>query len=86
MQQPWVYSREKSYIRSSIQKELAGDGFLIRSNGKLYEVLNVIDIIQRINIQVLRWLGFVVRMKEQAPSRLVSDACSCFGFQGCASN
>ena len=39
-----------------------------------YELLNDIDIMQRINIQRLRWLGHVGRMQEDASTRRVFDA------------
>ena len=51
-----------------------GDDFLIRSNSELYKLLNDIVIVQRINIQRLCWLGHIFLMKEEAPSRRVSDA------------
>ena len=41
-----------------------GDDFRIRFNSELYELLNDIGIVQRINIQRLSWLGHVVRMEE----------------------
>ena len=37
------------------------DDFRTRFNSELYELLNDIDVVQRINIQRLRWLGHVVR-------------------------
>ena len=53
------------------------DDFLIRFNSELYELLNDIDIVQRINIQWLRWLGQVVCMEEDAPARRIFDAGIC---------
>ena len=38
---------------------------------------NDMDVVQRINIQLLRWLGHIVRMKEDAPARRVFDAGIC---------
>ena len=35
-------------------------------------LLKDINVVQRINIQRLRWLGHVVRMKEDAPARRIS--------------
>ena len=32
------------------------------------------DVVQRINIQRLRWIAHVVRMEEDAPARRVFDA------------
>ena len=46
-----------------------GDDFCIRFSSELYELLNDMDVVQRINIQRLRWLGHVVRMEEDAPGR-----------------
>ena len=54
-----------------------GDNFRIRFNSELYELLNDIDVVQRINIQRLCWLGHVVRMEENAPARRVFDAGIC---------
>ena len=56
---------------------LVGDDFHIRFNSELYELLNDIDVVQRINIQRLRWLGHVVRMEEDAPARRIFDAEIC---------
>ena len=44
---------------------------------KLYELLNDIDVVQRINIQRLRWLDHVVRMEKDAPATRVFDAGIC---------
>ena len=51
----------------------------IRFNSELYETLNGIDIVQHINIQRLRWLGNIARMKEDASARRVFYAgiCDC---------
>ena len=54
-----------------------GDDFRIRFNSELYELLNDIDVMQRINIQRLRWLGHVIRMEENGPARRVFDASIC---------
>ena len=54
-----------------------GDDFRIRFNSELYELLNDIDLVQRINIQRLSWLGHVVRMEEDASARRVYDAGIC---------
>ena len=51
------------------------DDFRIQFNIGLYELLNDIDVVQRINIQ--RLLGHVVRMEEDAPPRRVFDAGIC---------
>ena len=57
MQQPWAYSREKSYIRKIYDSERVDDDFRIRFNCELYELFNDIEVGQRINIQRLRWLS-----------------------------
>ena len=44
-----------------------GDDFRILFNSELYELLSDIDVVQRINIQRLRWLGYVVRMEDGSP-------------------
>ena len=53
------------------------DDLRIRFNSELYELLNNMDVVQRINIQWLRWLGYVVRMEKDAPARRVFDARIC---------
>ena len=54
-----------------------GYDFRIRSNSKLYELLNDIGDVQRIKIQRLRFLGRVIRMEEDALARRVFDAGIC---------
>ena len=70
MQQHWEYSREESYVFGPVR---ISDEFRIRFNSELYELLNDIDVMQRINIQRLRWLGHVVRLEEDAPAERVFD-------------
>ena len=45
-----------------------------RYNFELYELLNDMDVVQRINVQRLRWVDHVVRMEEDTPARWVFDA------------
>ena len=54
-----------------------GDDFRIRLNSELCELLNDIDVVQRITIQRLRWHGHVVSMEKDAPTRRVYDAGIC---------
>ena len=55
-----------------------GNNFRIRYNSELYKLLNDdLDVVQRINIKRLRWLGHVVRLEEDAPARRVFDAGIC---------
>ena len=43
--------------------------------------MNDTDVVQRINIQQLRWLGHIFRMEEDVPARQVFDAGICGGRQ-----
>ena len=45
--------------------------YRIKYNTELYELYADIDIIQRINVQTLRWLGHVVRMDDGTPAEEV---------------
>ena len=65
---------ERKVLRKTFNPVRVGDDSRIRFNSELYELLNDIDVVQRINIQQLRWLGHVVRMKEDAPARRIFDA------------
>ena len=65
---------ERKVLRKIFGPVRVGDDFRIRFNSELYELLNDMDIVQRINIQQLSWLGHVVRMEEDAPTRRVFDA------------
>ena len=51
-----------------------GVDFRIRFNSELYELLNDLDVVQRINIQRLCRLGHVFRMEKNVPERQVFDA------------
>ena len=68
---------ERKALRKTFGPVRVGDDFRIRFNSELYELLNDMDVVQRINIQRLRWLGRVVRMEEDAPARRVFDAGIC---------
>lgn len=50
-----------------------GDYFGIRTNKKLYDLVNEIDVVQRINIKRLRWFGHLVQMEQNVPARRVFD-------------
>ena len=54
-----------------------GDDFRIRLSSELYDLLNDIDVVQRINMQRLRWLGHVVPIQEDTPASRAFDAESC---------
>ena len=53
---------ERKVLRKIFGAVRVGDDFRIRFNSELYELLNDMDVMQRINIQQLLWLGHVVRM------------------------
>ena len=68
---------ERKVLRKIFISVRVAADFCIRFNSEQYELLNAIDVVQRINIQRLRWLGHVVRMEENAPARRVFDAGIC---------
>ena len=68
---------ERKVLRKIFGLVRVGDDFRIRFNSELYELLKDMDVVQRINIQRLRWLGHVVRMEDDAPARRVFDAGIC---------
>ena len=50
-----MYVFERKVIRKMLTSVRASDDdFFIRSNSELYELLNDIDVVQRINIEQLR--------------------------------
>ena len=50
-----------------------GEDYRIRMNHELYELYADIDIVKRITIHRLPWLGHVVRMDESAAAKKVFD-------------
>ena len=64
-------------LHKIFDSERVGDDFRIRFNGELYNLLNDLDVVQRINISRLRWLGHVVHMEKDAPARRIFDAGIC---------
>ena len=56
---------ERKVLRKILGPVRVGDYFRIQYNSELYELLNDLDVVQRINIQRLCWLGFVVRIGEE---------------------
>lgn len=50
-----------------------GEDYRSRMNHELYELYADINVVQRIAIQRLRWLGHVVRMDEEAPAKKVFE-------------
>ena len=68
---------ESKVLREIFGPLRVGYDFHIRYNSKLYKLLNDMDVVQRINIQRLRWLGDAVRIVEDAPARRVFVAGIC---------
>ena len=56
----------KIYVPICVEGE-----YRCRMNQELYEVYVDIDIVKRITIQRLRWLGHVVKMNEDAPAIVI---------------
>lgn len=50
-----------------------GDDFRIRTNRVLYNLLNELDVVKRINIQRMRWLRHYVRKEEDVSARRLFD-------------
>ena len=65
---------ERKVLRKIFGPVRVGDDYRIRMNHELYELYEDIDIVQRITIQRLRWLGHVFRMDEEAPAKKVFEA------------
>ena len=68
---------EREVFSKILDSMRVGNDFLIRFNSTLYELLNDVDIVQRINIQLLRWLGHIVGMEEDALAIWVCNARIC---------
>ena len=65
---------ERKVLRKIFGPLRVGDDFRIRTNDELYELYNDMDVVQRVNVQRLRWVGHVVRMDDEAPAKRVFDA------------
>ena len=62
---------ERKLLRKIFGSVKVGYHYRIRTNRELYELFNDIDVANRINIQRIRWLGW---MDEDAPQKRVFDA------------
>ena len=62
---------ERKVLRKIFGPVRVGDDYRIRTNRKLYELFNDMDVAKRINNQRFRWLGHAVRMDEDATPRRV---------------
>ena len=58
----------------TVENHRVGDDYCVRNNWELYELFNDMDVAKRINNQRFRWLGYIVRMDEDAPPKRVFDA------------
>ncbi|XP_020806218.1 uncharacterized protein LOC110182509 [Drosophila serrata] len=65
---------ERKILRKIFGPICVGDAYRIRWNHELYELYGDVDIVSRVKIQRLRWLGHIARMEEDAPARKVFDA------------
>ena len=68
---------DRKILRKIFGPVRVSDDFRIRAYSELYEFFNDLNVVQRIIIQRLRWLGHVVRMVEDAPARRVFDIGIC---------
>ena len=68
---------ERKVLRKIFNPVRVRYDFRIRFTSERYELLNDIDVVQRINIQQLRWLGRVFRIEEDAPARRIFDTGIC---------
>lgn len=65
---------ERKILRRIFGPLCVDGGYRRRMNHELYELFGDIDIVRRVKLQRLRWLGHVVRMDEQAPARRVFES------------
>ena len=60
---------ERKILRKIYEPICVDDEYRRRMNHELYQLFSDIDIVRRIELQRLRWLGHVVRMDEDAPAQ-----------------
>ncbi|XP_043064095.1 uncharacterized protein LOC122320085 [Drosophila ficusphila] len=65
---------ERKILRKIFGPICVGDAYRIRWNHELYELYGDVDVVSRVKIHRLRWLGHIARMEEDAPARKVFDA------------
>lgn len=77
----WTLTRNEEVILGTFERKLLrrmfgpvciGGEWRIRYNFELYQLYDDIDVVARIKIQRLRWLGHVARMDEDAPQKRIS--------------
>ena len=61
-------------LRKTFGPVKVGDDYRIQTNRKLNELFNDMYVAKRFNNQRFRWLGNVVRMDIDVPSRFMFDA------------
>ena len=64
---------ENKFLRKIFGPLQILDEYRIRYNTDLYELFADIDVIQRIDVQRLRWLGYVVRMYDRSLAKEVFE-------------
>ncbi|XP_053968149.1 uncharacterized protein LOC128869602 [Anastrepha ludens] len=64
---------ERKVLRKIFGPMRVGEDYCSRTNNELYELYANIDVVQRIAIQRLRWLGHVMPMDEEAPTKKVFE-------------
>ncbi|XP_043064518.1 uncharacterized protein LOC122320474 [Drosophila ficusphila] len=65
---------ERKILRKIFGPICVGDAYRIRWNHELYELYGDVDVVSRVKIHRLRWLGHIARMEEDTPARKVFDA------------
>lgn len=63
---------ERKILRKIFGPVCLGGEWRIRYNHELYQLYADIDIVKKIKVQRLRWLGHVERMEENAPQKRIS--------------
>ena len=64
---------ERKVLRKIYGPIFADGEYRRRMNSELYNLYNDVEIVSRVKLQRLRWLGHVVRMDEEAPARKVFE-------------
>ena len=65
---------KRKVLRKIFGPVRVGDEYRIRTNRKLTELFNDMDVAKRTNMQRFRWLGHVIRIDEDAPPGRMFDA------------
>ena len=71
----WTMTKSDEAALGAFEKKILrrifgdGDEIRMRMNHELYELYADIDIVRRVKIQRLRWLGHIARMDDNAPAK-----------------